>query len=348
MTLSKPSLHLCLCSVILSIAVSSSYAQVTLTPGHEERDVGISLYNQGNVNSAIKALRNAVKKNKLDVEAWYFLGLACSHSKDTKCARKAFEEAVKLNPNFVDARNGLAYNLFKANKLKEAVIEAEASLRIKSRQELAHYVIGAVHLAQNSYSAAAEQADEALKARPDYPPALLLKSQAFSGLFFNELPLNRATAKTKEAMEADEQKRLGYMKEAAAALERYISLRPDDPDISTWREQMETLRAYSTYAPLDAEVLGGRDVTTRARVTRKPEPQYTDAARSNGVTGSVVLRAIFAADGTVRDIRVVKRLPYGLTERAVAAARQIKFKPATKNGLPVSMYVQLEYNFNLY
>jgi len=41
-------------------------------------------------------------------------------------------------------------------------------------------------------------------------------------------------------------------------------------------------------------------------------------------------------------------LPYGLTERAIAAARQIKFTPATKDGRPVSMYIQLEYNFNLY
>jgi hypothetical protein len=38
----------------------------------------------------------------------------------------------------------------------------------------------------------------------------------------------------------------------------------------------------------------------------------------------------------------------GLTEKAVAAARLILFAPATRNGQPVSMYMQLEYNFNLY
>jgi hypothetical protein len=37
-----------------------------------------------------------------------------------------------------------------------------------------------------------------------------------------------------------------------------------------------------------------------------------------------------------------------LTERAIAAARQIKFNPATKNGRAVSVYMNLEYNFNLY
>jgi hypothetical protein len=37
-----------------------------------------------------------------------------------------------------------------------------------------------------------------------------------------------------------------------------------------------------------------------------------------------------------------------LTERAIAAARQIKFSPATKDGHAVSMYIELQYNFNLY
>jgi hypothetical protein len=38
----------------------------------------------------------------------------------------------------------------------------------------------------------------------------------------------------------------------------------------------------------------------------------------------------------------------GLTEQAIKAARRIKFIPATKDGQPVSTYIQLEYNFNLF
>jgi hypothetical protein len=37
-----------------------------------------------------------------------------------------------------------------------------------------------------------------------------------------------------------------------------------------------------------------------------------------------------------------------LTERAIAAARQIQFLPAVKDGQLVSVAMQLEYNFNLY
>jgi hypothetical protein len=41
-------------------------------------------------------------------------------------------------------------------------------------------------------------------------------------------------------------------------------------------------------------------------------------------------------------------LEHGLTEKATAAGRQIKFIPAIKDGRFVSMWMELQYNFNLY
>jgi TonB family protein len=92
----------------------------------------------------------------------------------------------------------------------------------------------------------------------------------------------------------------------------------------------------------------GSQVEQRARVLFKPEPTYTEEARRNQTEGTVMLRVIFASNGDVVQIRAVHTLPYGLTERAIAAARQIKFVPAVKGGHPVSVFMQLEYNFNLY
>ena len=95
-------------------------------------------------------------------------------------------------------------------------------------------------------------------------------------------------------------------------------------------------------------IFSGKEVSSKARVLSKPEPQYTEEARKNQITGTVVLRAVFTSGGQVTSIRAVSGLPYGLTERAIAAARQIRFTPAMKDGRAVSMYIQLEYNFNLY
>ena len=90
------------------------------------------------------------------------------------------------------------------------------------------------------------------------------------------------------------------------------------------------------------------EVEQRARLVFKPEPQYTEEARRNQVTGTVMLRVVFSSSGEVVQIRAVRTLPFGLTERAIAAARQIKFVPAMKGGQAVSVHMQLEYNFNLY
>ncbi len=95
-------------------------------------------------------------------------------------------------------------------------------------------------------------------------------------------------------------------------------------------------------------VFNGRDVTQKARVLEKPEPTYTESARKNQITGTVVLSVIFTSGGQVTQIRAIKELPDGLTEKAIAAARQIRFIPAMKDGHAVSMYMHLEYNFNLY
>jgi TonB family protein len=80
----------------------------------------------------------------------------------------------------------------------------------------------------------------------------------------------------------------------------------------------------------------------------KPEPSYTESARAHQVTGTVVLKVVFSSNGLVTNIQVVSGLPDGLTERAIDTARKIKFIPAMKDGKYVSMWMQLEYNFNLY
>ncbi|HEY0173586.1 MAG TPA: energy transducer TonB [Pyrinomonadaceae bacterium] len=101
------------------------------------------------------------------------------------------------------------------------------------------------------------------------------------------------------------------------------------------------------YGPVDyTRPFRQNEVTKRAMVTRKPEPGFTDEARWNGVAGVVRLRAVLNVSGEVTNITVVKGLPDGLTEKAVAAARRIKFNPAEKDGRKVSQYVVLEYNFN--
>ena len=91
----------------------------------------------------------------------------------------------------------------------------------------------------------------------------------------------------------------------------------------------------------------GTEVDVKARILQKFEPQYTFEARRARTTGTVVLKAVFSSTGNITNIRVISGLPNGLTEQAIAAARRIKFRPAMRDGKPVSMWVQLEYYFSL-
>ena len=104
----------------------------------------------------------------------------------------------------------------------------------------------------------------------------------------------------------------------------------------------------STTPVFREKVYTGREVDKKARLIMKIEPQYTEEARQRGITGTVVLKVIFSANGSVVNIVTASGLPSGLTERAIDAARKIKFIPAMKDGKYVSMWMQLEYNFNLY
>lgn len=80
----------------------------------------------------------------------------------------------------------------------------------------------------------------------------------------------------------------------------------------------------------------------------KPQPRYTEEARKNNFQGSVTLRVTFNANGTIGSVAAVNRLPYGLTEEAIAAARRIQFKPAMRNGQPVAESKRIQYSFTIY
>lgn len=88
-------------------------------------------------------------------------------------------------------------------------------------------------------------------------------------------------------------------------------------------------------------------ITKTAVIKSIPKPAYTKQARHNKVEGTVALRVVLASSGNVTRIMPTQRLQSGLTEKAIKAARHIKFEPARVNGHPVSMYFYLNYNFSL-
>jgi TonB family protein len=138
-----------------------------------------------------------------------------------------------------------------------------------------------------------------------------------------------------------------------------LSGKPGGTEIPGLSQAEDSNKATSGLAPAsqgtapsqntgEDKVYAPKEVTRKAIVVTRPEPQYTEEARRNQISGTIVLRAVFSASGLVTNIRAVSGLPYDLTASAVGAAKKIKFLPAIKDGKYVRQYIQIEYNFNLY
>jgi len=94
-----------------------------------------------------------------------------------------------------------------------------------------------------------------------------------------------------------------------------------------------------------AERLGG-DIVPPVKLSGGT-PVYTEEARQGRVQGVVILEAVIDVAGNVADVKVLKGLPLGLSETAVAAAQEWKFHPALRNGEPVPVYYNLTVKFSL-
>ncbi|HJU55150.1 MAG TPA: tetratricopeptide repeat protein [Pyrinomonadaceae bacterium] len=319
---------ICLCW-LTGVAADVARAQQQQLPPvfNEDTAQAIELYRRGEMTAALNALSKVVEEREDDVNAQYYLGLALYSVGELDAARPSFEAVVKLLPEFADAHAKLALPLILNNDAAGALREGRRALELGDRSAEVHYAVGEAHLRQDEAAKALEEAEAALRIRPDMPEALILKS-------FASYDLKRHH-------------------EAAESLERFLKLNPNDEDAETWREQVETWRRFGRTEPEDKHdaprtTFSPKEVEKKAHLLSRPEPQYSAGARKAGAQGTVVLRAVLSSDGTVKNMYVKRALGYGLTTRAVRAARMIKFEPATIGGRPVSQYIQIEYNFNLY
>jgi TonB family protein len=116
-------------------------------------------------------------------------------------------------------------------------------------------------------------------------------------------------------------------------------------EVTLARTQLSGPGPGAPVGPLQgAPVPGG---VTPPALLSQVQAQYTDVAREARLEGTVKLQATVQQDGTVTDIQVVQGLGMGLDEAAVAAVRQWRFRPATRNGEPVAARLGFDVNFRL-
>lgn len=82
-------------------------------------------------------------------------------------------------------------------------------------------------------------------------------------------------------------------------------------------------------------------------ILSKPDPVYPPEARREHIEGQVILSVLFKASGDLTVLSVVQGLGHGMDEAAIEAARQIKFKPAERDGRPVDSTATVHIIFQL-
>ena len=118
------------------------------------------------------------------------------------------------------------------------------------------------------------------------------------------------------------------------------------PNKTKFREKTDDINlslTTDTNVPLTSE-----NNTTPLKILSKPRPSYTDRARQANISGTISIYVLFAANGKVSHIMVLKGLGYGLDAEALKAASKIKFEPMTKDGKPVSVVKMVQYSFTIY
>jgi len=92
---------------------------------------------------------------------------------------------------------------------------------------------------------------------------------------------------------------------------------------------------------------GTKGLSSGVAILSEPNPAYTEDARMLRMEGDVVLEVVFLASGQVQVVRVINGLGHGLDEAAIQAAKQIRFKPAKRDGQAFDFPARVRIEFRL-
>ncbi|HEX3559175.1 MAG TPA: energy transducer TonB [Pyrinomonadaceae bacterium] len=89
------------------------------------------------------------------------------------------------------------------------------------------------------------------------------------------------------------------------------------------------------------------EVTKKAEVLFRPEPDFPTPG-SDTVAWSAKLRVVLCPRGYVSNVEILSKTSDAFIEKAVEAARNIRFIPAEKDGKRVAQYATVTYSLQVY
>ena len=103
-------------------------------------------------------------------------------------------------------------------------------------------------------------------------------------------------------------------------------------------------KAGSPYGSLFSEIMSGSEVRPALPMVF-PDPPVRRSEIPNGVAGSVIVEVTIDAQGNVIDTRLLQGLGYGIEEKVIATLHNWRFRPATKDGVPIPSKQDVYFRF---
>ncbi|MFZ1987132.1 MAG: tetratricopeptide repeat protein, partial [Desulfatitalea sp.] len=124
-----------------------------------------------NFPAAISAYQRALELNPQSVEAAYNCGVAFHRQGHLDQAIVCYNQAIRLLPGLAEAHFNLAHALSEVNRPEEAEAAYRATMRLQPQNAAAPYNLGLLYKSRGQYPQAVEAFNEALRLRPNYAEA---------------------------------------------------------------------------------------------------------------------------------------------------------------------------------
>jgi len=115
-----------------------------------------------------------------------------------------------------------------------------------------------------------------------------------------------------------------------------------------WQEYFTSKSERRKYMPKDASIKVVSEGMTPPRVLNSIDPSSNEFAQKYGIAGMELVRTVVDATGVPRQMAIQRPIGFGLDEKAVEAIKNSHFTPASVNGQPVAVVIDLVVTFRIY
>jgi TonB family protein len=264
--------------------------------------------------SAFEVRKVKLSKHKLDIEAdrygLHYFG-ALPYEDDTKSFDKVKISKKPVHIS-IDREVIVIPKVKKDKKKKEPTPQELAAAQSLKTRDAAAAPNAAQIAAPAATPAAAAETNEALAAVSPAHSAMVM-NKALDNIFSNDID---------QAM---------------------MSHLPD-----YWQQYFASKSQHRPFMPADASIKVVGDGVTPPQVLNSIDPSSNEFAQQFGIAGMELLRTVVDSTGVPRQIVIARPIGFGLDEKAVEAVKNSHFRPATANGQPVPVVVDLVVTFRIY